>query len=427
MNEFFKLHERGTDVRTELIAGLTTFLTMAYIVIVNPAILSAAGVPFNQVFIATVISAVVGTLIMALWANYPIAIAPGMGMNAYFVSVVFTEGVTYQAVFGTVFFAGMLFLLLTFTSLRETLIRSIPTPLKVGVASGIGLFIASLGLKMSGIIVPDEGTLVAFGDITSPVTLLTVVGLLLTLILVARNVKGALFIGMLVTAIIGYVTGLLHIDNGVVSTPPSPVFFDIDLGGVFSQSLYSVVFAFLLVTLFDTTGTMIGVAEQAGLMKNGELPGAKKALMADAVATTVGATFGSTPSSAYIESSSGVQVGGRTGLTTLVVAVLFMLTLFFSPIIESISALSAITAPALIIVGSFMMTGLAKVNWSRFDDAFPTFIIVLTMPFTASIATGIALGFITYPLLKLVAGRGKEVHPLIYVFAVLFIIQIGFL
>lgn len=427
MNEFFKLHERGTDVRTELIAGLTTFLTMAYIVIVNPAILSAAGVPFNQVFIATVISAVIGTLIMALWANYPIAIAPGMGMNAYFVSVVFTEGVTYQAVFGTVFFAGVLFLLLTFTSLRETLIRSIPAPLKVGVASGIGLFIASLGLKMSGIVVADEGTLVAFGDIKSPVTILTVVGLLLTLILVARNVKGALFIGMLVTAIIGYATGLLHIDNGVVSTPPSPVFFDIDLGGVFSQSLYSVVFAFLLVTLFDTTGTMIGVAEQAGLMKNGELPGAKKALMADAVATTVGATFGSTPSSAYIESSAGVQVGGRTGLTTLVVTVLFMLTLFFSPIIESISALSAITAPALIIVGSFMMTGLSKVNWSRFDDAFPTFIIVLTMPFTASIATGIALGFITYPLLKLVAGRGKEVHPLIYVFAVLFIIQIGFL
>ena len=427
MNDFFKLSARGTDVKTEVIAGFTTFLTMAYIVIVNPAILSAAGVPFNQVFIATVISAVVGTLIMALWANYPIAIAPGMGMNAYFVSVVFSEGVTYQAVLGAVFFAGVIFLLLTFTSLRETLIRSIPTPLKVGVASGIGLFIASLGLKMSGIIVPDEETFVTFGDITSPVTLLTVFGVLLSLVLVTREVNGALFIGMLVTAVIGYVTGLLHIDNGFVSTPPSPVFFDLDLSSVFSQSLYSVVFAFLLVTLFDTTGTMIGVAEQAGLMKNGELPGAKKALMADAVATTVGATFGSTPSSAYVESSSGVQVGGRTGLTTLVVAVLFMLTLFFSPIIESISALSAITAPALIIVGSFMMSGLSKVNWSRFDDAFPTFIIILSMPFTSSIATGIALGFITYPLLKIVAGRKNEVHPLIYVFAVLFIIQIGFL
>lgn len=425
MKEFFQLDKRGTDVKTEILAGVTTFLTMAYIVIVNPAILSAAGVPFNQVFIATIIAAVVGTLIMALWANYPIAIAPGMGMNAYFVTVVLNQGISYQTVFGAVLFAGIIFILLTLTSLREKLISAIPRPLKVGIASGIGLFIAFLGLKMSGLIVANEETLVAFGDIKDPVTILSIVGLIVTLILVARNVKGALFIGMFITGVIGYFTNMLHLE-GIMSVPPAPVFWDFDLGGVFSQSLYTVIFAFLLVTIFDTTGTMIGVAEQAGLMKNGQLPGAKKALAADAVATTVGATFGTTPSSAYVESSAGVQVGGRTGMTTLVVALLFIGTLFFSPIVESISALPAITAPALIIVGSYMMSGLETVNWKQFDEAFPAFIVILTMPLTSSIATGIALGFITYPLLKLVSGKGKEVHPLVYIFGVIFIFQLVF-
>jgi len=425
MKNVFKLQELGTNIQTEILAGLTTFLTMAYIVVVNPAILSAAGVPFDQVFIATVISAVVGTLIMALWANYPIAIAPGMGMNAYFVSVVATQGVSYQAVFGAVLLAGIIFLLLTFTKFREMLLESIPNSLKFGITAVIGLFIAFLGLQMSEIVVANPETLVALGDVTNANTLLSIIGLFIILILVARNVKGAIFIGMFLTAIIGYLTGMLQIE-GVVSTPPPMVFFDLDLASVFSNSLYTVVLAFLLVTIFDTTGTMIGVAEQAGLMKDGKLPKAKKALAADAVATTVGATLGTTPTTAYIESTSGVAVGGRSGLTSLVVALLFLITLLFSPLVAAISSLAAITAPALIVVGSYMMAGLVNIDWKKFDEAFPTFAVVLTMPLTSSIATGIAVGFITYPLLKLVSGKGKEVHPIVYFFGVVFVLQMIF-
>lgn len=422
MEKLFRLKENGTNARTEWMAGITTFLTMVYIVVVNPAILSSAGVPFNQVFMATVIAAVIGTLCMALFANYPIAIAPGMGMNAYFASVVATHGISYQAVFGAVFLAGLLFLLLTFTSLRETLIQSIPAPLKYGITSGIGLFIAFIGLKMSGIVVSNPATLVSFGDLHQPVTLLSLGGLFITLILIAKNVRGALFIGMVITAIIGYAIGLLKFD-GIVSAPPAPVFFDMDIGGVFSHGLYTIVFAFLLVTIFDTTGTMIGVAEQAGILKDGKLPRVKSALMADALATTAGAALGTSPSSAYIESSTGVAAGGRTGLTSLVVALLFLASLFFSPVISAISALPAITAPVLIIVGCFMMEGLARIDWKTFDEAFPAFAIILSMPLTSSIATGIAIGFITYPLMKLVSGKGKEVHPLLYIFGVIFILQ----
>lgn len=426
MEKFFKLQQFKTDVKTEVLAGFTTFLTMAYIVVVNPAVLSAAGVPFEQVFIATVITAVIGTLIMALWANYPIAIAPGMGLNAYFVSVVATQGVSYQVVFGAVFLAGLIFLLLTFTKFREMLIESIPPSLKYGITAGIGLFIAFLGLKMSGLVVPNEETFVAFGDVTNPNTILAIFGLLVTLILIVRKVNGAIFIGMFITAIIGYFVGMLEIEK-IVSTPPPIVFFDMDITGVFSNALYGVVFAYLLVTIFDTTGTMIGVAEQAGLMKDGKLPKARAALTADAVATTVGATVGTTPATAYIESSSGVAAGGRTGLTSLVVAILFLVTLIFSPLVAAISALQAITAPALIIVGSYMMAGLKKVDWSQFDEAFSTFIVVLMMPLTSSIATGIAVGFIVYPILKVVGGKAKEVHPLIYIFSLLFIIEMVFL
>lgn len=425
MKEFFQLESRGTNVRTEMIAGVTTFLTMAYIVVVNPAILSSAGVPFDQVFMATIIAAVVGTLIMALFANFPIAIAPGMGMNAYFVTVVLNQGISYQTVFATVFLAGVLFVLLTFTPLRRSLIAAIPDTLKVGITVGIGLFIAFLGLRMSGIIVQNPETFVSFGDITEPVTLLSIIGLFITLILVARNVKGALFFGMLITAVIGYFASMLEI-TGVVSLPSMPVFWDLDIMGVFEQSLYTVIFAFLLVTIFDTTGTTIGVAEQAGLMKDGKLKNANAALQADAISTTVGATFGTTPTTAYIESTAGVQAGGRTGLTTLVVAILFIGTIFFTPIVETIAALPAITAPTLIIVGSFMMAGLERVKWKQFDEAFPAFIVIISMPLTSSIATGIALGFITYPLLKLFSGKGKEVHPLIYIFGIIFVLQLIF-
>ncbi|UOQ46519.1 NCS2 family permease [Halobacillus salinarum] len=422
----FKLEENNTSVKTEVLAGATTFLTMVYIIVVNPVILKGAGLPLNQVFMATIIAAVIGTLIMALAANYPIAIAPGMGMNAYFVTEVTQQGVGYSTILGTVFIAGILFVLLSLTSLREKLITAIPPSLKYGITSGIGLFIAFLGLRMSNIIVGSEETLVTLGDLSEPGTLLTIAGLLITLALVTRNVTGALFIGMILTSILAFMTGQLKID-GLVSAPPAPVFWDVDLSGVFSNGLYTVVFAFLLVTIFDTTGTMVGVAEQAGFLnKDGSLPKARAALMADATATTVGSMFGTSPSSAYIESSTGVAAGGRTGLTTIVVSGLFIVSMFFSPVIAAVSDLAAITAPSLIIVGCFMMKGLAKVEWSSFDDAFPAFIIILTMPLTSSIATGISIGFILYPFVKVVRGKAKSVHWLLYLFALIFVLQLIF-
>lgn len=422
---YFSLKEHGTSPRTEVFAGITTFLTMVYIIIVNPAILGSVGIPFDQVFMATIIAVVIGTLIMGLFAKLPIAIAPGMGLNAYFASVVGAHGLSYQTVFGTVFIAGLLFILLSVTKFRETIITAIPASLKYGITSGIGLFIAFLGLKQSGIVVPNASTMITLGDLHEPVTVLSIIGLFLTLILMARNVKGALFFGMLITAIIGYYMDLLHFKN-FVSAPPAPVFFDIDIAGVFSNGLYAVVFAFLLVTLFDTTGTMIAVTEQAGLMKDGKFPRAKMAFLGDAIATTAGSLFGTSPSSAYVESSSGVAAGGRSGLTAVIVALLFAVSMFFSPLIAAIASLPAITAPVLIIVGCFMMEGLARVNWKEFDEAFPAFVIILTMPLTSSISTGIAIGFITYPLMKAFSGKAKQVHPLIFFFGVIFLIQMIF-
>ena len=429
LEKYFSLKEHGTTVKTEFLAGVTTFFTMVYIIIVNPAILSAAGIPFEQVFMATVIAAVTGTLIMGLLAKYPIAIAPGMGLNAYFASVVGTQGLSYQTVFGTVFLAGILFLILSMTKLRGMIINAIPSALKYGITSGIGLFIAFLGLKQSGFVIPNDSTMISLGDIHAPITALTIFGLFFTLILMSRNVKGALFIGMLVTAVIGYFSGMLEFKSGIdsiLSAPPAPVFFDIDIAGVFSNSLYAVVFAFLLVTIFDTTGTMIVVTEQAGLVKEGKKPLTKKAFLGDAMATTVGALFGTSPSTAYVESSSGVAAGGRTGLTAIVTAILFAVSIFFSPLISIISSLPSITAPVLIIVGCFMMEGLAKIDWKTFDEAFPAFAIILAMPLTSSISTGIAIGFITYPLMKLVSGKIRDVHPLIMVFGFIFLIQMIF-
>lgn len=424
-NQFFGIQKHGSTVKTEVVAGLTTFFTMVYIVVVNPAILSSAGVPFDQVFMATIIAAVTGTLIMGLFAKYPIAIAPGMGLNAYFASVVATQGVSYQTVFAAVFVAGILFLVISVSKLREMLLQAIPDTVKYGISSGIGLFIAFLGLKNAGIIVANDANLIGLGDLTSPVTLLSIAGLLITLVLMVRNVKGALFIGMIITAVIGYFCGMLQFD-GIVSTPPAPTFFDLDFGGVISNSLYAVIFSFLLVTIFDTTGTMMAVSDQAGLVKDGKFPRAKQAFIGDSLATTIGAAFGTSPSTAYVESSAGVAAGGRTGLTAVVVAVMFLLTMFFSPVISAISSLASITAPVLIIVGCFMMEGLAKIKWSSFEDGFTAFMIILIMPLAGSISTGIAFGFIIYPFLKMVAGKGKQVHPLIYIFAVLFLIQLIF-
>ncbi|WP_375540672.1 NCS2 family permease [Virgibacillus saliphilus] len=426
LENLFKFKENNTNIRTEFVAGVTTFLTMVYIIVVNPAILTSAGVPFDQVFMATIISAVVGTLYIAFFANYPIAIAPGMGMNAYFASVVATQGISYQVVFGAVFLAGVIFIVLSLTKLRETLIYAIPSSLKYGITSGIGLFIALVGLRNAGLVVPNEANIIGLGDLGDPMILLTIAGLFITLLLFVLKIKGALFLGMLVTGIISFFTGQLEFTNEVVSMPPMPVFFDMDIGGVFINGLYTAVFAFLLVTIFDTTGTMIGVAEQAGFMKNGNMPRAKQALMADATATTIGSMFGTSPSTAFVESTSGVAAGGRTGMTSVVVAVLFALSVFFTPIIQIVANIPAITSPVLIIVGCFMMEGLSKIDWKAFDEAFPAFAVILTMPFTSSIATGIAFGFITYPILKIVGGKGKEVHWILYLFGVVFVLQMIF-
>ena len=430
----FRLKENNTTVKTELLAGLTTFLTMAYIVVVNPIILSDAGVPIDQVFMATIISSIIGSLWMALMANYPIAIAPGMGLNAYFTHavVVGSNGaIDYVTAFAAVFVAGIIFIILSLTPFREKLIISIPKNLKLAITAGIGLFIAFIGLRMSHIVVANESNLVGLGDLSNPSVLLTFFGLALTVVLMARNVKGALFIGMVATAIVAVLTKQLTIEK-VVAMPHLPEGILVwnpfaAIGDVFSYGLYGVVFSFILVTLFDTTGTMVGVARQAGLMKGENLPRARQALLADSIATTAGAMVGTSPTSAFVESSAGVAAGGRTGLTSLTVAALFLLSSFFGPLVASISGVYAITSPALIIVGSLMIGAVKQIEWDDFDEAFPAFLVILTMPLTSSISTGIALGFITYPLIKLAKGKAGDVHPLLYLFAVLFIIQLVFL
>ncbi|QCJ44224.1 NCS2 family permease [Bacillus sp. S3] len=430
----FKLKENQTNTKTELMAGITTFFTMVYIVVVNPVILADAGVPFEQVFSATIIAALVGTLWMALFANYPIAIAPGMGLNAYFAySVVGShQGISYQTAFAAVFIAGIIFVILSLTPFREKLIEAIPENLKHGITAGIGLFIAFIGLRQTKIITAHPSNLVGLGDLHSPEAILAIVGLAVTLILMALRVNGALFFGMIVTGLVAYFTGQLSFDKGFMSLPSLPEGLMVAnpimaLTDVVQHSLYAVVFSFILVTIFDTTGTMIGVANQAGLMKGDKLPRARQALLSDSLATAVGAMFGTSPTTAFIESTSGVAAGGRTGLTSLTVAGLFIVSAFFGPLVSAVSGIAAITAPALIIVGSLMMGSIAKIRWNELDEAFPAFLTVLSMPLTSSIATGIALGFISFPLLKITKGKWREVHPLVYVFAVLFFIQLAFL
>ncbi|GGE73490.1 NCS2 family permease [Priestia taiwanensis] len=433
MFNIFKLKENGTTVKTEMYAGLTTFLTMAYIIIVNPIILKDAGVPFEQAFTATIIAALIGTLLMAFFANYPIAIAPGMGINAYFAySVVGNNGVTYQVAFAAVFVAGLIFLLLSFTSFRKKLIEAIPHSLKHAIAAGIGLFIAFLGLRMAGVIVANDANLIGLGNLHSNSVILTFIGLTVTLLLMCLNVNGALFIGMVVTSVVAFFMGELTFGGAITSMPSLPegliITNPIDaFSDVIEHSLYAVVFSFLLVTIFDTTGTLLGVASKANMFKDGKLPRVERALLSDSISTTVGSMFGTSPSTAYVESSAGVAAGGRTGLTSLVVAVLFLIAAFFSPVIGAISGLSAITSPALIVVGCLMIGSIKEIEWDKIDEAFPAFLVILCIPLTSSIATGIALGFIFYPLMKIAKGQFRTVHPLIYVFAVLFFYQLVFL
>lgn len=430
----FGIHKQGSSLKTEMVAGLTTFFTMSYIMVVNPIILKDAGVPFELSFTATIVATIVGTLLMGLYANYPIAIAPAMGLNAYFAySVVKAhQGLSFETAFSAVFVAGLVFVLLSLTPLRTKLIEVIPDNLKNAITAGIGLFIAFIGLRLSGIIQDHPTNLVALGNLHSPSAMLTLIGLFVTLVCLALNINGALFIGMVVTGMIAYLNGQLTFQKGFVSLPQFPDQLVVAnpvqaFGDVIHYGLYAVVFSFLLVTLFDTTGTVLGVAKQAGLMEGNKLPRGERTLIADSVATLVGSMFGTSPTSAYIESASGVASGGRTGVTAVVVAILFALSAFFSPLISAVSGLSAITAPALIVVGSLMVGHVAYIKWDEIDEAFPAFLVILSMPLTSSIATGIALGFIAYPVMKIARKQWKSVHPLVYVFAVLFLLQLIYL
>ncbi|WP_440970456.1 NCS2 family permease [Peribacillus frigoritolerans] len=428
----FKLKERNSNIKTEVLAGLTTFLTLAYIIVVNPMILSDAGVPFDQAFTATILAIIVGTLCMALLANYPIVIAPAMGLNAYFAySVLGTHDISYTVAFSAVFVTGIIFILLSLTSFRSKLIEAIPNNLKHAISAGIGLFITFIGLRLSGVVTQHESNLVTLGSFRDPSVALTLVGLLITIVLIVRNVQGAIFIGMIVTAIIAFFTGQLEI-NGLVSTPTLPEGIIVanpitSIADVINYGLYGVVFSILLVMLFDTTGALLGIVRQAGLLKENKLEKSGSAFFADSIGTTVGAMFGTSPTAASVESSAGVGAGGKTGLTALVVAILFLITAFFSPLIGAVSNVAAITAPSLIIVGSMMIKSINEIDWTHFDESFPAFLVIVAMPLTSSIANGIALGFIAYPILKMARGKFREVHPFVYMFAVLFLYQLIFL
>ncbi|EKO5175503.1 NCS2 family permease [Vibrio vulnificus] len=424
LERLFKLSEHGTNVRTEIIAGITTFLTMAYIIFVNPAILADAGMDRGAVFVATCLAAAIGCFIMGLLANYPIAQAPGMGLNAFFTyAVVLGMGYTWQVALAAVFVSGVLFILLSIFKIREWIINSIPLSLRTGISAGIGLFLAFIALKNAGIVVDNPATFVSLGDITSLAPALAAFGFFLTIALVHRGVKGAVMIAILAVTALGLVFGDVQW-AGVMSTPPSiaPTFMQLDFSAVFEVGMISVVFAFLFVDLFDTAGTLVGVATKANLIeKDGKLPRLNKALLADSTATSVGALLGTSNTTSYIESVSGVAAGGRTGLTAVVVGVLFLLALFFSPLAGMIPAYA--TAGALFYVAILMLSGLVSIDWRDLTEAAPVVVTCLLMPLTFSIAEGISLGFIAYAAIKLFSGKGRDVSLSVWIMSTIFIIK----
>lgn len=425
LKKYFQFEERNTNYSTEIIAGLTTFLTMAYIIILNPSVLSKTGMDFDGVFVATIVASVVGCLIMGVFANYPIAIAPGLAMNAYFAFVVvISMGIPWQEALGAVFISALIFLLLSLTSFRQAVINSIPSSMKEGISAGIGLFISFVGLQSAHIIVASPATLVTLGNLTDPVTYMSILGLFISIVLVINNVRGALFLGMIIISVISFIFGYISLPDTIFSTPEfGNTFMQMDVTGAISHNLFTVVFTFFIVTLFDTTGTMLGIAKQAGLMKGDTFPNVKSALLADSVASLVGAVFGTSPTSAYVESGSGVASGGRTGFTNIVIAVLFILMLFAAPIAKVLSTVPAVTAPALIIVGFYMMSSLSRIDWNDMEEAFPAFLIFLLMPLSYSITDAVGIGIISYCLIKIFRGKIRHVHPLLYAFMLLFIIQ----
>lgn len=427
LEKLFKLREHHTNVRTEVIAGITTFLTMAYIIFVNPSVLSAAGMNTGAVFVATCLAAAVGCFIMGFYANYPIAQAPGMGLNAFFTyAVVLGMGYTWQIALGSVFLSGCIFVLLSLFKIREWIINSIPMSLRIGIAAGIGLFLGFIALSNAGIIVGNKATLVGLGDLHSPHVLMAVLGFFLIVGLEYRKIKGGVLISILVISILSVLLGMNQF-HGVVSVPPSPVptFLKLDIAGAFNVGMISVIFAFLFVDLFDTAGTLMAVAQRGNLLdENNNLPRLKKALLADSTATICGALFGTSSVTSYVESGAGVEVGGRTGLTAVVVGILFLLALWFSPLASMIPEYA--TAGALFYVCVLMLSGLAHVEWDDLTEAAPAVIAAIIMPLAYSVADGIALGFISYAVIKLLSGRYRDISPSVLGLAILFIIKFAF-
>ncbi len=419
----FGLEARGTTVATEVRAGVVTFLTMAYILFVNPQILSQAGLPAADVAVATALASAVATLVMGLAANYPFALAPGMGLNAYFTfGVVGAMGVPWPVALAAVFVEGVLFLVLAATGVRTALLRAIPTTIKVATMAGIGLFLAIIGFQGAGLVVDHPATLVTLGEVASPVVVLALAGLIVTAVLLAAEVQGAILIGILGVTLACWATGVSEAPERFFTLPslPEETFLALDFSGLMTGKLLLVVLAFLFVDIFDTAGTLIGVGRLAGFVdEHGELPRANRAFTADAAGTIVGAALGTSTVTSYVESATGVEEGGRTGLTAVTVAVLFLLSLFLTPLLIAVPA--AATAPALILVGALMMRGARDLDWSKIDEAIPAFLTLAAMPFTYSIANGISLGIVSWVLIKALRGRFRDVHPLMYVLAILLI------
>ncbi|MFY0401511.1 NCS2 family permease [Pantoea dispersa] len=428
LEKLFKLKAHHTTVRTEIIAGITTFLAMAYILFVNPSILGATGMDKGSVFVATCLAAAIGSILMGLIANYPIALAPGMGLNAFFTyTVVLHMGYTWQIGLGAVFLSAVIFFALSIFKIREWIIASIPLPLRAGIAAGIGLFLALIALEGAGIVVDNPATLVGLGDLTKPGPLLALLGFFIIVVLEARRVTGAVLIGILVVTFISMGIGLTPF-AGVFSAPPSiaPTFMQLDIAGAFNVGLVSVIFAFLFVDVFDNTGTLLGVTKRAGLAdEQGNVPKMGRALIADSAAALFGSLLGTSTTTSYVESAAGVSAGGRTGLTAIVVAILFLLSLFFSPLAGSVPVYA--TAPALLFVAVLMASGLAEIDWKDVTTAAPVTVTALTMPLTYSIANGIAFGFITWTVVKLLSGRTKEVNAALVILSILFVIKLGWL
>lgn len=428
LERLFKLTEHGTSVRREVLAGVTTFLAMSYILFVNPSILGTTGMDKGSVFVATCLASAIGSILMGLIANYPIALAPAMGLNAFFTyTVVLHMGYTWQVALGAVFISAVIFFALSIFKIREWIIASIPLPLRAGIAAGIGMFLGIIALEQAGIVVDNPATLVGLGDLTKPGALMAVFGFLVIAVLEARRVTGAVLIGVLLVTFIAIFMGLQPF-NGVVSAPPSiaPTFLQLDIAGALNIGLVSVIFSFLFVDVFDNSGTLIGVTKRAGLTdEQGNIPKMGRALLADSSAALFGSLLGTSTTTSYIESAAGVSVGGRTGLTSIVVAVLFLLSLFFSPLASSVPAYA--TAPALLFIAILMMSSLAEINWKDVTEAAPVAVTALSMPLTYSIANGIAFGFITWTVIKLLSGRARELNAALVILSILLVIKLGWL